>query len=121
MIEYTNAPFQFQVSQQEEIFWVTCSPSIFRIVVNPIFDKGDFFRNPFLSSLRQPSTNQPVVILISSPFPRGIRGCIVDVFLRKHIRPAVECRSIICRDGKNVILSYLRLTDGYRLSNVWLL
>ena len=104
MIEYTNAPFQFQVSQQEEIFWVTCSPSIFRIVVNPIFDKGDFFRNPFLSSLRQPSTNEPVVILISSPFPRGIGVRIIDVFLRKHIRQAVEFCSVICRDGTNWML-----------------
>ena len=113
MIEYTNATFQvqnrakfqFQVRQQEEIFWETCSSSIFKIVIDPIFDKGDFFGSPFLSSLRQPSTNEPVVILISSPFPRSIRVCIVDVFLRKHIRPAVEFCSIICRDGTNVILS----------------
>ena len=113
--------FNFKLGSKKKFSGRLVVQAFFRIVVNPIFDKGDFFRSPFLSSLRQPSTNQPVVILISSPFPRGIRVCIVDVFLRKQIRPAVEFCSVICRDGKNVILSYLRLTDGYRLSNVWLL
>ena len=64
--------------------------AFFWIVVNPVFDEGNFFRSRFLSSLRQPSANEPVVILIGSPFPRGIGVGIVDIFLRKYIRQGVE-------------------------------
>lgn len=97
--------FKFKLGSKKKFSGRLVVQAFFRIGVNPIFDEGDFFRSPFLSSLRQPSTNEPVVILINSPFPRGIRVCIVDVFLRKHIRQAVEFCSVICRDGKNVILS----------------
>ena len=97
--------FNFKLGSKKNFSGRLVVQAFFRIVVTPIFDEGDFFRNPFLSSLRQPSTNQPVVILISSPFPRGIGVRIIDMFLRKHLRQAVEFRSIICRDGKNVILS----------------
>ena len=48
--------------------------------------------------------NEPVEILVSSPFPRGVGMCIVDMLLRKHISQAVEFGAIVCRDGKNLML-----------------
>ena len=93
--------FQVQVSQQTVFSGRLVVQAFFRIVVDPIFDEGDFFGSRFLGSFRQPSTNEPIVILISSP----IGVCIVDMLLRKYIRQAVEFDSIICRDGKNVMLS----------------
>ena len=59
-MEYTNATFQVQnrakfqvqVSQQVVFSGRLVVQAFFRIVVDPIFDEGDFFRSRFLSSFR---------------------------------------------------------------------
>ena len=96
--------FKFKLASKKKFSGRLVVQAFFRIVVDQIFDGGDFFRSRFLSSFRQSSTNKPVVILIGSPFPRGIGVCIVDMVLRKYIRQAVKFGSIICRDGKNLVL-----------------
>ena len=97
--------FKFKLASKQKFSGRLVVQAFFRIVINPIFDECDFFGSRFLMTFRQPSTNEPVVILIGSSFPRGIGVCIVDMLLRKHIRQAVEFGSIICRDGKNFVLS----------------
>lgn len=58
--------------------------TFFGIVIDPNFDKSDFFRGRFCGSFRQPPSDKPIVILVRASFPRGIRVSVVDMFLRKH-------------------------------------
>ena len=43
--------------------------AFFRVIINPIFDKSDFFLGRFLGSFSYPSPKQSIVIFIRSPLP----------------------------------------------------
>ena len=74
MAKLNDLNFKFKLASKKKLSGRLVVHEFFRIVVDPIFDEGDFFRSRFLGTFRQSSTNKPVVILIGSPFPKMHRG-----------------------------------------------